>query len=450
MQGENAASEWHVAKDQTLPAKAKVVVVGAGIVGCSVAFKLAKKNCQEVVVLERNALFITGGSSSHAPGGILQLHPTSRTMTELARETAGVLTAARVFSQTGELFLASTPERMEYFQWEAEHAARSGYTGVQVLTASEAKALHPLIDESKVLGALHWPPNIGVGRAATVKAAETMALAAMSHPTAPVRFFANTKVEAIETEGKKVVAVRTAWGQRIETEHVVVCAGAWGPTLTKTVGVDLPLVNVQHQWVLSQPLEALKEYQAPSNHDSLYQNSTTDLPCIFDSDHGVYVLQFGSCLGFGNYDHRAILVDAEQVEGHTHAEFPFTPRDFERAKANMEALLPCIKPLKAWKAFNGLMSFTPDGFPLVGPASNAVSGLWLGEGVWVMHSVGVGKMLAEWIVDGKPSLDMSQLDPRRFDSLQLSKEEIRRRIATAYEGRCNVPPLPKSKVTARL
>ena len=239
---------------------------------------------------------------------------------------------------------------------------------------------------------------------------------------------------------------------------------------------------VEHQWMITEPFPALqqllKTYSStssssssslssssssdPINHDKtvtnttcsnvssrvsrlssgFYQSLSTSLPALFDADANVYLHQFDSRIGMGSYDHRGLLVDSEELKRHSHTELPFTQSHFQRAQRNLELLIPSLAPLRIAKAFNGLMTFTVDGFPIVGPSCE-IQGLWMAVGVWVMHSVGLGEALAEWILAGSPPswFDWQRMSPhRKFETpLDSKSPETRAAIQRSYEQRCAIP-----------
>jgi len=169
----------------------------------------------------------------------------------------------------------------------------------------------------------------------------------------------------------------------------------------------------------------------------------TTLPCIFDADANTYYHQFGNRIGVGSYDHKALLVDSESIALSSNTELSFCSNYFAGAKRNVEEIIPSIAPLSPARAFHGLMTFAPDGFPLIGPIPKR-EGLFVAIGVWVMHSVGLGHDLAHWIIHGSPPQGFAtkQLAPDRdFSPFSPSRKDPKTReaIGKSYEGRCYIP-----------
>jgi glycine cleavage system aminomethyltransferase T/glycine/D-amino acid oxidase-like deaminating enzyme len=382
----------------------KVVVIGAGIVGCSLADELTERGCTDVTVLEQGPLFITGGSSSHAPGLVFQTNP-SRAMAQLARYTVGKLVGLKCFDQVGSLEVATTPARLQELHRRHGFATSWGIPSTVVPPAG-CTELFPLLES--VLGGLHVPSD---GLALPVKACEVQASRAISRGA---RFIGHQRVVAIDQINGKVSAVRTQ-ESTFDADVVVSCAGFWGPAVGAMVGVTIPLVPMAHQYV-----------------------RTTDLPApppttiLRHQDRDLYVRAHGSQLGVGSYLHDPIPVALDELASGAHPSMlAFTPRSFTESWQAAVDLLPVLGGAEIADGFNGVFSFTPDGFPLLGE-SRSVRGFWSAEAVWVTHSAGVGKVMAEWLVDGRPSIDLHECDLNRFDVSQLSPSYVRERSTRSF------------------
>ena len=364
------------------------------------------------MLVDQGPLWETGGSTSHAPGLVFQHNP-SRTMTRFAQETVDLFDALGCFHGVGGIEVAATPER-----WDELHR-RYGRTQSYGLPAAllepgQVQALVPLIDPERILGGLHTPTD---GIAKALRAAEAMATAA------GVDAYGGCEVTGFDVERGAVRAVHTALGT-IRTSAVVLAAGIWGPKVARLAGVRLPLVPVLHQYAVTEPLPELAGETREVVH-----------PILRHQDADLYFRQVGDAYGIGNYDHEPRLVEPWEIAAPggpgQPSMLPFTPEDFARAAAETDRLLPAVGRAPLARSFDGLMSFTPDGMPLIGEAA-AARGLWLCEAIWVTHSGGAGRALAELIVRGDVRTDLHECDPQRFDTHGLSRAYARLRGAQQY------------------
>ncbi|RPF31613.1 FAD-dependent oxidoreductase [Streptomyces sp. TLI_185] len=396
----------------------KVVIIGAGIVGCALSDELTARGWTDVTVLEQGPLFATGGSTSHAPGLVFQTNG-SKTMTEFARYTvekynALTLDGQRCFNQVGGLEVATSPERL------AEIQRRHGWLtswGVdsRLLSPEESAALHPLLDVEKILGGFHIPSD---GLANALRAGEAQARRAIARGA---RFHAHHTVTGIETTGDRVSAVVTDQGT-FRADIVVSCAGFWGPRIGRMAGQPVPLVPLAHQYARTTPLPVL----AGRNDE----HTQASLPILRNQDAGLYYRELVDRIGIGSYAHRPMPVSLDDVAHPRDAVMPsslrFTEADFEGAWTDSVSLLPSLSDAKVEEGFNGIFSFTSDGMPLMGESAK-VQGFWLAEAVWVTHSAGVARAMAEWLVDGRPGTDVHECDINRFEEVQLTPSYVHER-----------------------
>ncbi|MET9514502.1 FAD-dependent oxidoreductase [Streptomyces sp. NPDC002994] len=392
----------------------RVVIIGAGVVGAALADELSSAGWTDVTVVDQGPLPATGGSSSHAPGLVFQTNP-SKTMTEMARYTVERLSSLDVdgqpcFLQTGGLEVATTPQRLE------ELRRRHGWItawGIEarLLGADECVELHPLVDRGRVLGGLLVPTD---GLAKAVLAVEAQIRLATARG---VRFLARHEVLDIRTEDERVAAVVTDQGE-IPADIVVCCAGIWGPKVARMVGMNLPLTPLAHQLAWTGPVPALAG-----------QTAEAVRPILRHQDADLYYRDRFDRLGIGYYGHRPMPVSADDIADVDSAEqmpsvLRFTEDDFAEAWAETQTLLPATREAKIEEGINGLFSFTTDGMPLLGE-SPEVKGFWVAEAVWVTHSAGVGRAMAEWLVDGYcSSFDLHECDVNRFEPHQLAPEYV--------------------------
>ena len=396
-----------------MAAQPRVVVIGAGIVGCAVADELSQRGWTDVIVLDQGPLFRTGGSTSHAPGLVFQTNP-SKTMAEFAIHTVRKYSRLGAFQQVGGLELATTEDRL------AELHRRRGWAeawGIEaaVISPEQCAALHPLIDAGRVLGGLHVPTD---GLAQAVRAAELQAEEARARG---VVFLGDHEVIDIEVAGGKVRGVVTGSGA-FPADIVLCCAGIWGPKVTRMVGLTLPLTPLAHQLAWTEPLKAL-EGQPEAVH-----------PILRHQGADLYFRERFDRLGIGNYGHRPLPLAADDIPRDAPvmpSMLPFTEADFAEAWQATRELLPATKDAKVEEGFNGLFSFTPDNMPLMGPVSD-VAGFWVAEAVWITHSAGVARAMAEWMSGERPSVDLHECDINRFEPHQRGPEYIRKRGCQNY------------------
>jgi len=398
--------------------KARLVIIGAGIVGCSTAYHLAQKGWRDIVVLDQNSLFETGGSTSHAPGLIFQTN-SSRMMCEFAQYTVQLLgslhtEAKPTWYSVGSIEIAYTPERLTDLHRRKGWAASYGLAG-RVITSEEVAAMVPLIDPRKIHGGYYVPTD---GDAKAINAVTE--LARLASAEGAVNFYGNVPVTDVEFQTHKghITAVVTPQG-RIETEQVLLCTNIWGPVLGDKVGVKIPLMAVEHLYTITTPLPELAGETREVVH-----------PILREQDHAMYYRQHFDKYGIGSYQHTPLLVDPYQV-GQT-AMRDFTPEHYGPARESTGEIMPPLKNVQLTTQFNGMFAFTIDGMPIMGEAVQ-LKGFWTAVGVWVTHSGGVGRAMAEWLVEGAPPIDTREADINRFHSHATTKAYIMDRCFSQYD-----------------
>ncbi|WP_030510629.1 GcvT family protein [Microbispora rosea] len=392
----------------------RVVIIGAGVVGAALADELSARGWTDVTVVDQGSVPATGGSSSHAPGLVFQING-SKTMTEMARYTVEKLCSLDLdgepcFLQVGGLEVATSPERLSELHRRHGWATSWGVES-RLLTPAECVELFPLLDPGVVHGGLHIPTD-GVAKA--VRAVEAQLRRARSRG---VRVLERHEVLDVRTEDGRVAAVVTDQGE-IPADVVVCCAGIWGPKVAGMVGMPLPLTPLAHQlaWTGQVPDLAGREEEAT-------------LPILRHQDADLYYRQRFDGVGIGYYGHRPMPVKPEDLLSVDEAEvmpsvLTFTPEDFEDAWTETQRLLPGTRAAKLDEGINGLFSFTQDHMPLMGESPD-VKGFWVAEAVWVTHSAGVGRAMAEWLVDGHcSSFDLHECDVNRFEPHQLAPDYV--------------------------
>jgi glycine cleavage system aminomethyltransferase T/glycine/D-amino acid oxidase-like deaminating enzyme len=390
----------------------RVVIIGGGIVGCALADELTERGWTDVTVVEQGRLFAAGGSTSHAPGLVFQTNG-SRTMAEFARYTVEKYTSLTLdgqwcFRQVGGLEVAITPERLEDLKRRHGWATSWGIES-RLVDPDECVRLSPLLSRDIVLGGYHVPTD---GLAKAVRAAEAQARRAVERGA---RFVDGTTVTGIRTDDGRVRAVLTDGGE-LPADIVVSCAGIWGPRIGAMVGMATPLLPLAHQYVRTTVVAALAAIAASAELEN-------DRPILRHQDRDLYFREHVDAMGIGAYGHRPMPVDPETLLAPKDAPvmpsvLDFTPDDFEESFGWARELMPALAEVDVATGINGIFSFTPDGAPLMGE-SRHVTGFWVAEAVWVTHSAGVARAMAEWLVDGAAKADVHECDVNRFEVHQV-------------------------------
>jgi dimethylglycine oxidase len=396
----------------------RVVIIGAGIVGANLADELTARGWDRVTVVDQGPLPLTGGSTSHAPGLVFQTNG-SKTMTEFASYTVEKFLGLDVdgawcFNQVGGLEVATTPERLAELHRRQGWATSWGVRG-EVLDPQQCVELHPLVDPDRILGGLYVPSD-GLAKASRA----VVALARRAEARGAV-FQGDTRVTGIEQTGGRVTGVRTADGV-IPADVVVSCAGFWGTAIGAMVGMRVPLLPLAHQFVWTGQVPELV-----GRNDELTE---AGMPILRHQDRDLYYRERGDRLGIGSYAHRPMPVELSDLpEGDVSdstmpSMLPFTEEDFVEQWEHSRELLPSLRSTKVDSGFNGIFSFTPDGGPLIGESPD-VAGFWIAEAVWVTHSAGVARSVAQLLVDGRSEVDLHGCDVARFEEVQLTDAYVR-------------------------
>ena len=401
------------------PTSAKAVIIGGGIVGCSTAYHLAKLGWTDTVLVERGQL--TSGSTFHAAGLVGQLRSNAN-ITELLGYSVDLYN--RLEDETGQatgwrmnggLRLACNEERWTEVRRQAT-TARSFGLEMHLLSPAEAQAMWPLMNVDDVIGAAFLPTD---GQASPSDI--TMALA-KGAKMAGATILEGTNVISIETtsdgRGERVTAVITDQG-RIECANVILCAGQWTRTLAATIGVNVPLVSVQHQYMITAQIPGV----------------TRDLPTLRDPDRLTYYKEEVGGLVMGGYEHNPLA----WAENGIPADFNFKllDSDFDHFAPLMELAIgrvPALAEVGVNQLINGPESFTPDGNFILGEAPE-VQGCFVGAGFnafGIAAGGGAGMALAEWVAAGQAPYDLWPVDIRRFGRPHTDTDWVRTRTHEAY------------------
>ncbi|KAG8625703.1 hypothetical protein KVT40_006104 [Elsinoe batatas] len=397
----------------------RVVIIGAGIVGVNLADELASRGWDNITVVEQGPLSMPGGSTSHAPGLVFQTNP-SKTMTKLANYTVEKLLALKkdgqsCFNQVGGLEVATTTQRMEELKRKQGYAHSWG-VDARLISKEECFQRYPLLSKDVVLGGLYIPSD------GLAFAARAVQLLIERTKEAGVQYFDMTPVTGIEQSNGKVTGVKTA--KRIFPADIVIsCAGFWGVEIGAMIGQQIPLLPLAHQYAKTTPVRDLKAHNNPPNWATL--------PILRHQDHDLYYREHGDQYGIGYYGHRPIPVKAADLgltpkevnEKNMPSRLKFTNEDFGPAWEESKRLLPALRETELADGFNGIFSFTPDGGAIVGQ-SPLLDGFWVAEAVWVTHSAGVARAVAETLTTGKSQIDISECDLSRFEDVQYGMEYV--------------------------
>ena len=384
--------------------KAKVVVIGGGVVGVSALYHLAKKGWGEDVVLVEKAE-LTSGSTWHAAGllplfnmsySVGQVHKYSVNLYhELEAETGQPVG----FKQVGNLRLAMNDDRMdEYYQYAA--TAKTIGIDVQFLTPAEIKKLWPLCNTDGLVGGIFHPDD------GYIQPADLTQALAKGARNRGATIYRNTPVVAIEQSASGAWIVRTEQGD-ITCDHVISATGNYARKTGEMVGLDIPVIPVEHQYIVTEPHPELQKRKA---------DGLPEMGVLRESDGSWYLREENNGFILGPYEKGA---PACYVDGpDPRAEYELFQEDIERLEPHIEAAMnrvPAFGEVGIKQVYNGAIAYTPDGNPIIGPAWDR-DNFWLNEG----HSFGItaaggaGWQLAEWIVEGEPTIDMLGVEPRRF------------------------------------
>ncbi len=386
-----------------MKSQARAVVIGGGVVGVSTLYHLAKKGWSDVVLIERKEL--TSGSTWHAAGllplfnmsySVGQIHKYSVALYQQLGEELGEDIGLR---QVGNIRLAMTEDRMDEYRQYAGVAQTIG-VNVEFLTPDEVKEHWPLCVTDGLIGAIRHPQDGYIQPADLTQALARQARAAGAE------IYRETTVVAIAQQGDGAWLVKTDKGD-IQCEHVISATGNFARQTGAMVGLDVPVIPVEHQYIVTEAHPAIKQRQA---------QGLPEMGVLRESDGSWYMREEAGGLILGPYEvgAPACYVDGPDPE----SQYELFQGDIERLTPHIESAIhrvPIFGEAGIKEVYNGAIAYTPDGSPIIGPAWG-LKNFWLNEG----HSFGVtaaggaGWQLAEWIVEGEPTIDMLGVDPRRF------------------------------------
>ncbi len=428
---------------------ARAVVIGGGVVGVSTLYHLVKKGWSDSVLIERKEL--TSGSTWHAAGllplfnlsySVGQIHKYSVALYKRLNEETGLDVG---FRQVSNIRLARTRDRMDEYHYYAGVAATIGGVAVTFLEPAEVKAIWPLCNVEGILGAIQHPED------GYIQPADLTQALARGARNGGGEINRQTRVVAIERMPSGEWKLVTDKGE-IVCEHVVSASGNFARQTGRMVGLNVPVIPVQHQYIVTEPHPAIQARKA---------QGLPEMAVLRESDSSWYMREEAGGLLLGPYENGApaCYVDGPAAD----SEYELFQEDLDRLTPYIEtaiARVPAFGEVGIKKVYNGAIAYTPDGSPIIGPAPG-LTNFWLNEG----HSFGVtaaggaGWQLAEWIVEGEPNVDMLGVDPRRFGSyaqtgyLRAKNEEAYAKVFTVHypdEERAACRPLRRTPCYDRM
>jgi glycine cleavage system aminomethyltransferase T/glycine/D-amino acid oxidase-like deaminating enzyme len=407
-----------------LPKRARIVIIGGGVAGASIGYHLAKSGESDVVIIERNEL--TSGSTFHSAGLVGQLR-SSVTLTSMMMYSAALYRQLSMDSETdpgwvecGGLRLACTPERVQELKKQVAWATTFGLP-LEEISPEKAQDLFPLMSIEKVLAATYLPTDGYLDPSllchSLAKQAKQMG----------VKIFTHTRISAINTHNNRVVSVSTDSGE-IHTEMVVAACGLYAAEIGRMAGVRVPIVPMSHQYLVTAPFRQI-------NKDD------KNLPTLRDPDNLIYYRQDGAGLVMGGYERKSApaFLNEEMVDK---VPYDFNgkllPEDWDRLEEialNSAMRVPAMASAPIRKIINGPEAFTPDNEFCLGPTS--VNGFFIAAG-FCAHGIagagGVGREMAAWLLYGHPTMDLWEMDVRRFGAQYKSFSYTLGRIIENYES----------------
>ena len=387
--------------EKSFPTQAQVVVIGGGVIGCSVAYHLTKLGWRDVVLLERTQL--TAGTTWHAAGLIVSGFSTetdmhmakyTRDLYEKLEEETGQDTG---FKAVGYMQIASNPERMNSLRRRADYC-RGHSVSTEEISAAEIKSMWPLFDTDDILAGFYTAED---GRTNPV---DTTVALAKGAKMGGARILEETKVIGMKQERGRVKGVITDKG-KIEAEYVVNCGGMWARELGKMAGVHVPLHAAEHYYLITEPIEGMNQ----------------DMPIVEDPDLFAYYRDEMGGLMLGLFEPVAKPWGMTGIP-ETFSFGEITP-DWERMMPHLDLAMkriPIVKEIGVHKFFCGPESFTPDMGPLMGEAPE-LKNYYVAAGfnsLGILFGGGAGQVMAQWIVDGTPPVDVSDIDIARLMPFQ--------------------------------
>jgi 4-methylaminobutanoate oxidase (formaldehyde-forming) len=396
----------------TFPDSARAVVIGGGVIGCSVAYHLTKLGWRDVVLLEQGRL--TCGTTWHAAGlvGQLRAHQNMTRLVQYSAQLYQTLEAetgqATGWKQCGSVLVARTPERVTLFKRIAS-AARAQGVACEIISIEEAARKYPVMRTDDLLGALWLPDD------AKVNPADVTQALAKGARLGGARIFEQTRVTAIHQKNGVATGVSTTRGA-IKAEVVINCAGQWAKQVGRLAGVTVPLHSAEHMYIVTGRIDGVHP----------------DLPVLRDPDGYIYVKEEVGGLLMGGFEPVAKPWAMDGIP--ENFEFGMLPDDWDQFQILMENALirlPALETAEIKTFMNGPESFTPDNNFIMGEAPE-LKNFFVAAGfnsIGIASGGGAGRALAEWIVQGEPTLDLWPVDIRRFARFYDNDKFLKERVS---------------------
>ena len=415
---------------------ARVVVIGGGAIGCGVLYHLAKFGWSDVMLIEKEEL--TSGSTWMAAGNCSFYHPNyyeckvQMWSVELYQALEAETGQPTGWHTTGAIRTAASQERMDELRYNATKDRCLGLN-VEVIGPDRMKELHPLMNVDGLVGGL-WHPDDG--DVDPYQMTQAMAIGARKYGAEINRF---TMVENISQKPNGEWVVHTNKGD-VTCEHVINAGGLWAPEVGRMVGLDIPSIPCEHHHILFETLAPAEETNAAGKH----------FPLIRDPDLSIYFRQEMDSFILGMYEDRAVPWHPEGVPWEYHQNE--LPTDLERITPWVEACIerfPIMENAGLKHITCGPITYTPNGDPLVGPAF-PLKNFWLccGYSFGITQAGGIGRYLAEWIMNGQPSIDLWPADSRRYGAY-VNKQYNLQKIADTYPRLYAIPYFNQHRDAAR-
>jgi len=393
-----------------LPEQAQIVVIGGGIMGCSTAYHLMLNGCKDVILLEKSKL--TSGTTWHSAAQVRQLR-SNESLTKIVQNSVELYSSLEAetgqstgWKQTGSISIATNKDRLTHIQRQASLSRAFGIV-TEEITLSEANQKWPLMRTDDLLGVVFSPSDGRVSPsdlcAALVKGAKNMGL----------RVFEDSPVTGISTKNGRVSGIKTLENE-ISCETIVNCTGLWGRQVAGMAGVSAPLHACEHFYILTEQIDSIKG----------------TLPTLSDHDGHLYLRDEGGGLLVGCFEPKGKSIDLEDLPDDF--SFGLLKEDWEHIEpilSNAIHRVPKLEKTGVKMLLNGPESFTPDDRFLLGE-SPELRGFFLGCGmcsVGIASGGGAGRALAEWVINGEPSMDLWPVDIRRFGTFQNTLKSLRER-----------------------
>jgi glycine cleavage system aminomethyltransferase T/glycine/D-amino acid oxidase-like deaminating enzyme len=418
--GADESSQQQLSESGRLLASQSVVIIGAGIVGNSLAYHLTRLGVSDVTLIDKGPLPNPGGSTGHASNFIFPVDH-SKEMTSLTLESLRQYKELEVFLECGGIEIARGEARMQELARRMSSACAWGIEPVSMLTPDEVKAKVPFINEDLFVGGFYTP---SAGVVDSLRAGTIMRERAQANGLTVV---ANTELLGLDVEHGRVRRVRTSNGD-VEADRVVIACGCWSPTVAAMAGASIPLTPAVHQMIDIGPVARFAD-----------SRTLVDYPIVRDMDTNMYERQDGGGLEIGSYAHRPILMDADEIPSIEESalsptELPFTQADFDPQMEQALELMPEIvgdESVGVRYSINGLLSVTYDGMPLLGETPE-VGGLWSAAAIWIKEGPGAGKTVAELMVHGESEIDVYESNVARAYGCQRTRTQIRARAGEGF------------------